>query len=135
MEIKGTNIVKDLKNARFQQVNLDEQFAASMPDNNNIDATLQKYLNYPLDQVVVRSNIDPETDMYSSQYRSINTHPSNLFRGNKKIPVYLKYCVELVLGEVGRGNIMTSNKKINHVKDLPIVCDMFSYISLLVTRI
>lgn len=86
-----------------------------------VDATWQKYLNYPLEQVIVRSNIDPATNTYSSQYKSINMHSSNLFRGNRKIPVYLKYCVELVLGEIGCGNIMLSNKKIRQVKDLPMV--------------
>ena len=101
VEIKGTNIVKDLRNQQLE--------------------TFQTYLNYPLDQVIVRSNIDPTTKTFNSQFKSINMHPTNLFRGNKTIPVYLKYCVELVLGEIGSDNIMQSNKKIKYVKDISSV--------------
>ena len=101
VEIKGTNIVKDLRNQQSD--------------------TFQTYLNYPLDQVLVRSNIDPTTNTFNSQFKSINMHPTNLFRGNKTIPVYLKYCVELVLGEIGSDNIMQSNKKIKYVKDISSV--------------
>ena len=87
-----------MKTSRFN--NIDNE---SVLENMELDKDQQKHLNYPLEQVIVRSNLDSSS--------------------NKKTPiVYLRYCVELILGEIGgTGNIMPMYKYLKYVKDLPKV--------------
>lgn len=107
VEIKGTNLVKDLNvKLNIQDLNdvaeLDKQ---------------QKNLNYPLESISIKSNID------SNGYFTLPLHANHNvpLRNKKKVPAHIKYCVELILGEIGVGDIVSSKKKYKYLRDLPYV--------------
>ena len=87
----------------------------------------EKYLKYPLQGIYCKSMIDmqgnhsPNPFGRSSRY-SISTNTQDLKRLHSiKIPPYLRFCVDLILGEFGSGNLMEKTNKFKAVKDLPFV--------------
>jgi hypothetical protein len=69
--------------------------------------TQQKCLNYPLQRIICRRTIES-------------------FSSSRKIPVYIRYCIDLILKELGEGDLMTLNKKYKYVKDLPMLISHFN---------
>lgn len=82
-----------------------------------------KYLNYPLQKLIIKSNIDAYGNRVSSAFGAgfISSKESNLFKSNKKVPAYIRYCLNLILGEFGDGNLLQSTNKYKFVRDLPLV--------------
>lgn len=106
LDIKISNIINDL--------------SASQQQNNMRDLNQQqrKYLNYPIQQLFFRSSVDKTSgsvlaDAAGSSLKKV--------LGSSKVPVYLRYCIDLIVGEIGEGDLMALKKKKTnlYVKDLP----------------
>jgi hypothetical protein len=100
LEISGTNIVNDLSHSNSQS-------------NSGIG-------NYPIQKIYLKSLVDRETGSVSLD----NTpHSSNSIWHRKskdnKVPIYVRYCIDLILKEMGEGDLMVNNNKYKYVKDLP----------------
>ncbi len=80
-----------------------------------------KYLNYPLQKVTCRSLVDAD-GVYRPSIYSTNSHAP------RKVPVYVRYCIDLILGEIGEGDLMLARQKCKYVRDLPmvLVCDLLA---------
>jgi hypothetical protein len=111
LEIKGKNIIKDLKSSTSVSSHGD-QFC----ERPELDKDQQRHLNYPLEKIVIKS-CSSSNSRLSCSLKSMENN-----NGKKKIPnVYLRYCVALILGEIGNGNIMPLYKNIKYIKDLSMV--------------
>jgi hypothetical protein len=94
LEIKAANIINDM--------------------NNDMNAHM-KFLNYPLTKIYFRSTLD------AFGLADSNNCFTNKNGTKNKVPMYLRYCINLILGDIGEGDIMVLNKKYKYVKDLPMV--------------
>ena len=99
----------------YDLVKLEIKAAANIFNDTSMDAQL-KYLNYPIQKLFFRSMVDVPNahDVLYSQLN--NAEPSK-----NKVPMYLKYCVELILGDIGQGDLLTQTKKYKYVKDISMV--------------
>jgi hypothetical protein len=135
MEIKAKNLYNDMNmRASLKPVGSLEEFYER-----------EKYLHYPLQQVNFKSVVDSESDCVPSPLSRRNSSPmfsrssmsatitQDLSRfchaKLRKIPLYAKFCLSMVLGEVGEGNVLQNcgwaAGNIKCVKDLPLVSDFF----------
>ena len=94
LEIKATNIVGDLNSKQLNQA----------PNNLNEIISQQKCLNYPIQEI---------------NFRKVSSFENNMSK--KNVPVYMRYCINLVLEEIGEGNLIKLKNKYKYVKDLPMV--------------
>lgn len=99
----------------YDLVKLEIKAAANIFNDTSMDAQL-KYLNYPIQKLFFRSMVDVPNahDVLYSQLN--NAEPSK-----NKVPMYLKYCVELILGDIGQGDLLTQTKKYKYVKDISML--------------
>jgi hypothetical protein len=87
----------------------------------------EKYYNYPLQEINIRSISDSTGNLIPSPFSRASTRLSRADNQDltryttTKIPNYVKYCIDLVLGEIGQGNIMNCTKKYQQAKDLSMV--------------
>lgn len=115
VQIKATNLVNDLATKFCWQPNESNEFL--LDDVNK----KFKYLNYPLKQINIQTNVD-------SYGNKILTRASRMSLSSKysknKIPVFVRYCIALIMGEFSLdqdGNLNLAENKFKFVKDLPIV--------------
>ena len=111
LEIKATNIVNDLTS--FQHYSSDLE---------RLNDLLQKCGKYPLQMLTNRSLIDSVGNSIDSPFYSTKNDRNLLMKKNsKRVPVYIKYCVHLVLEDIGEGDLMSKNKRYKYIKDIPMV--------------
>lgn len=127
LEIKALNIVHDLnsKSSAIQQ-NRKENPTDSDELNNADLSKMLKCLNYPLQQLCLKSNIDSHGNHVASPYTnsrfSFSKSSNDLFKSSKeKVPLHVRYCISLILGEFGDANLLQSSNKYKFVRDLPLV--------------
>ena len=94
LEIKAANIVGDLNSKLINQA----------PSDMNEILAQQKCLNYPIQEI---------------NFSKVSSFEKNLSK--RKVPVYMQYCVDLVLAEIGEGDLIKKKNKYKYVKDLPLV--------------
>jgi hypothetical protein len=119
LEIKATNLFKDLnlKSSLKPVETLDEFYKR------------EKYMHYPLQQIYCKSLIDLYGNSIPSpgfgrNSRMSMSHTQELSRFcTTKIPPFVRYSVDMVLGEFEKGNILESSlsSRLRYVKDLPFV--------------
>jgi hypothetical protein len=122
LEIKASNLFKDmnLKNSLRPVESLDEFYKR------------EKYMQYPLQQIYCKSLIDVYGNCIPSpgfgrNSRMSMSHTQELSRFcTTRIPPFVRYAVDMVLGEFAKGNLLeSSSNRIKYVKDLPIVSDSY----------
>ena len=111
LEIKATNIVNDLNSFQHHSSDLER-----------LNDLLQKCGKYPLQTLTNRSLIDSVGNSIDSPFYTTEQDRNLLRRKNsKRVPVYIKYCVNLVLEDIGEGDLMSHNKRYKYIKDIPLV--------------
>ena len=86
-----------------------------------------KYLNYPLQKINCRSLVDSYGCINANLYNNAtSTNLTGIVQSSKKVPIYIRYCIDLILGEVGEGDLTILNKKYKYVKDLPLLIAHFN---------
>ena len=127
VEIKATNIVSDLS---IMKKTSSKASAARNAHGADLHHQL-KYLNYPLQKVTCRSLVDSDGTYRPSIYASIasqsdlssssTSSSSSSSSSSRKVPIYVRYCIDLILGEIGEGDLTLTHKKYKYVRDLPMV--------------
>ena len=102
LEIQATNIVNDI--------------------NTDILSTREhKCLNYPIKKLFLRSILDSSHDMpfYANEQDKICLKKKNA----KNVPVFVRYCIDLILNEIGNGDLLEldNSKKYKYIRDIPMV--------------
>lgn len=116
LEIKATNIVNDLNS--FQRYSSDLE---------TLNTLLNKCTNYPIQKLTTRALIDSVGNSIDSPFYVSEQDRNNLRRKNSsRVPVYIKYCVNLILEDVGDGDLMSLNKRYRYVKDIPMLIAHFN---------
>ena len=111
LEIKATNIVNDLNS--FQRYSSDLE---------TLNSLLNKCANYPIQKLTTRALIDSVGNSIDSPFYVTEEDRNNLRRKNSnRVPVYIKYCVNLILNDIGDGDLMSLNKRYRYLKDIPMV--------------
>jgi hypothetical protein len=77
--------------------------------------------NYPLQSIIFKQLLDTQGNFIGSPVNRANRKDANSLNPNKKVPVYIRYCIDLVLKEIGDGDLMLTNNKYKYVRDLPMV--------------
>lgn len=115
VRIKVTNLVNDLMTKSSWQPNESNEFLFE-----DVNKKF-KYLNYPIKQINIQSNVD-------SYGNKILTRASRMSLSNKysknKIPMFVRYCIALIIGEFNLdsdGNLNLNDNRFNFVRDIPIV--------------
>ena len=68
----------------------------------DLDSMKTNLLKYPLEKLTTSSLVD-SLDKES------------------KLPVYIRYCVNLILEDIGDGDLMCTNKRYKYIKDIQLV--------------
>jgi hypothetical protein len=107
LEIKATNIANDINCDLSEQLSFKEH----------------KCLNYPIQKLFIRSTLD------SASHSSIDTPFFTTARekkdlkkkSTKNVPVFIRYCIDLILNEIGEGDLLDKYKKYKYIRDIPMV--------------
>ena len=111
LEIKATNIVNDLNS--YQQ---------KSSDLNSLNSILQKCTKYPIQKLTTRSLVDSVGNSIDSPFYMSDQDRNLLKKQNsKRVPVYIRYCVNLILEDIGDGDLMCTNKRYKYIKDIQLV--------------
>jgi hypothetical protein len=108
LEIQATNIANDI----------------SSVDHNEQLFKENKCLNYPILGLCTRSTIDSakSSSSLNTPYYSTHQDKKSLKKKTKKnVPIFIQYCVDLVLKEIGEGDLLETNKKYKYIRDIPMV--------------
>lgn len=92
----------------------------------DMNELMQNCLNYPLQSVVFKQLLDTQGNFIGSPLNRTNRKDSNNLNPNKKVPIYIRYCIDLVLNEIGDGDLLLTNNKYKYVRDLPLVCSILN---------
>lgn len=120
LEIQATNIANDISSEGTGS-------SSSNNSSNNCENYLfkdSKCLNYPILKLVTRSTIDSakSSSSISTPYYSTNEDKKSLKKKTRKnVPIFIQYCVDLVLKEIGEGDLLETNKKYKYIRDIPMV--------------
>lgn len=88
---------------------------------------LEKRVNYPIQKLLTRSLIDSVGTQVDSPYYTSDQDRNILKRKNsKRVPVYIKYCVNLVLQDIGEGDLLSLSKRYKYIKDIPLLIAKFN---------
>ena len=111
LEIKATNIIKDLNS-----------FQHKLAELNGLNSLIRKCLNYPIQKLTTRSLIDSKGNSTESPFQ-MSDRDRNLMkkRATKRVPDYVKYCISLILEEIGDGDLVSANKNYKYIKDIQLV--------------
>lgn len=105
LEIQAKNIVNDINCDQIDQLSLKDQ----------------KCLNYPIQKLFTRSTIDSLSSIDTPFYANDREKKFLKKKSTKNVPVFIRYCVDLILQEIGEGDLLENNKKYKYIRDIPMV--------------
>ena len=120
LDVRVPNIFNDLSHI---QLDINESNEVSDLLHN------RKYLNYPIQHISLRTLVDSSTGTINynmlSNYKAMATSAKK----NEKVPIYIKYCIELIIGEIATDrDSLTLKRSYKQVKDLSMVNNLYIYI-------
>lgn len=89
----------------------------------------RKYLNYPIQHISLRTLVDSSTGTINynmlSNYKAMASSTTTA-KKNEKVPIYIKYCIELIIGEIATDrDSLTLKRSYKQVKDLSMVINLY----------
>ncbi len=108
VEIQATNIANDINSGQLETLSLKEH----------------KCLNYPIKKLFIRSTLDSASHSLSidTPFCSNDREKKKLKKKTtKNVPVFVRYCIDLILKDIGEGDLLTKTKKYKYIRDIPMV--------------